>query len=171
MTVLCSVFIVFVECLQLYAHINNALDRVLKTVSAELTEQFFGVNSHIQRQRRQAGRAMSASVGSGVESSGSSVVFSRRQSESTRRRSSSSWLNSQASQAVHTESDMLDDWRVFSAAVCAEATPKLNASLQPIMEFLVQRLVSLNLWLCDSDFQQVRSTLCMHLAEVSLIGC
>jgi hypothetical protein len=44
----------------------------------------------------------------------------------------------------------------------------LGPGLQPVMDFLSQRLLTMSFWMCSNDFQQVRNALCIHLAEVSV---
>jgi len=149
---------------QLYCHIENALGCVLKNVSAELTEQFFAVNSDLQGSWLAVNRAVSSSAESVVESNS----WRWGTESGPIRRSSGTLLHTETNQTTASEARTLDYWRAFKSAVGIEATSKLNVSLQPIIEFIIQRLVSLNLWLCDSDFQRVRNALCMQLAEVSV---
>jgi hypothetical protein len=62
----------------------------------------------------------------------------------------------------NAESNQLSNFTVDISFVIS----LLNVSMQPILDFLTQRLVSLKLWLHGSAFQLITEALSMHIAEV-----
>ena len=149
-------------CEQLYSHVNTALDHIMETVISELTMQF--IPSSFSRSRHQLVSTSSSHLNR--ESSSRQHSFTRSNLPTSSPKNSrvdrtSGMISSVSEQSLSASFDL--------SHLSSVAASKLGIAIQPVVEFLVERLLTLKIWLCDEDARQVRETLCMHIAEVGSI--
>lgn len=158
-------------CCQLYTHLHAALDKILDSVGTELaTSQDNLTENSATRQWSTSGRSSATAPNlhpkehsSNSSWSRSNVVPSSCSEEgnigTSSQRSTPRW-------AAHSDnSRLLSAYDLDPVAIYST----LRIHIRPILEFVTQRLVTMNLWLRCKDFEQVRNTLCVHIAEVRFL--
>jgi hypothetical protein len=155
---------------QLYLHIKMALDRVLGRVGTELVKYFRHIRDAFQsrlhsltRSEHFARRTNSLRSPSVAGADASSRQRNSMRTAGSRAMYDSCHVGRSAAAAADRTSATQPQQFVYDTDTISSA---LRSGLQPVTEFLTERLLTMSFWLSSNDFRQVRNALCIHIAEV-----